>query len=104
MIKTLEYKTYKFDICFASQGGWGDWKDKFYVENGIFKPEPQYKIQDLEKLIKEQVDEFLSKVPQNDEEWVDKFEEAMIWTDYEVCHLDPKMVIDILKMAKEYYK
>ena len=83
---------------------WGDKRGLFYIDCPVHYSGYFTEYLGAECSAKKLIDGFVGSVPQNDNEWLEAFEDCMVWTGYEQCHLDRDMVLSLLEKAKIHYK
>lgn len=101
-----KHKDFEYEITWndPSQGWEADSAGKFRVNTTVaslpyFDNYPQ-----AVAAAKQAIDEFVQHVPQNKAEWCKAFEDCMVWTGYEDCHLNEDMVWSLLLKASKHLK
>lgn len=87
-IGNYEHKGFEFTVSFSSDGDWREHKNMFYAECGVFNSGYHKTFDGAADDMKSQIDVFLSGVPTDVDDLVDKLSELLVWTGYEECELD----------------
>ena len=102
----MEYKKHTYEIQFCNP------KDYTGKERGLFRIDMAMPTGGLcyttyaeaEEKAKNIIDTFIEEIPQTKEQWLAVFENCMVWSGYEDCHLDENMVLCLLEKAAKHFK
>jgi len=106
-IKDCTYKGFDYQILFADRGDWGKHLNHFHTEcEHNFTGDFGKTLEEVDKKIKLQIDNFLSTIPDTVEQLIEAIEDQLVWTDYEDCHLDTEttrhLITGFLKKRKAH--
>jgi hypothetical protein len=101
----MQHNGHEYEIQFCDpKKDWGKYARMFHIKCAISDAGFYQTFVEAEAKAKSNIDNFVARVPQTKQQWLDAMAECLIWTAYEDCHLDEAMVWDLLEKAATHLK
>lgn len=101
-VKEYTHKGFPVGISFAMGNEWGDYKNKFYVNNSLpFGVRAHKDLKTLEANIEAGFNKWLATRPKDPEGWAELVSSCVIQTGYEDWHVDEQRLMSVLDRYAE---
>jgi len=96
-IRSDVYRNIPYTLSLADGKDWGEMRNHFYTDS-CFGCQHDLTLDRTIELFQQEVDDFLSRIPSTEEEWLDMFSDCVIQDGYEDWHIDPILAMHLLKL------